>query len=389
MQNLVKRGGGIVRGAFCLTLSLGLYQAYLNCFALLILAYFLKIVSDKRPSSDISRYIWTAIGSAVLGVAAYWLAMQVHLKVFHIQLASYMGASGVSLLNTLKNLPAQILRIYSSFFDYFFGSTALHNIFQRFKPFFGLLLGGIFVGFAFLFRKIARGKQPLWTIFSGLAILLLPLGCSLVLLAVPDANYGLQMTAGLALFLPLSVLLIDGTLLAAQPETEQKTAKVRLSRGLLVLAAASIVYGNVYMMAIDQEAMHEGRQATTTISHQIISALDDIGYFENPEEKCVMLVGRPSASPIFRVGEMYERANGYAKYGRFFTKQNCIRMSWSAVFRDLTPSPINFCSEEMYLSLIETEEIAEMPLFPQKGSIQEINGILVVKISDEYANVVE
>ena len=109
------------------------------------------------------------------------------------------------------------------------------------------------------------------------------------------------------------------------------------------------------------------------------------GYYDLPEKLPVMLVGRPSASPLFRTHIIYWDANDYAQVG-LFEKENAatMRYSWNAVFRDLTPMQLELCSDEVYDELIRTEEIKRMPTFPEKGSMQEMDGVYVIKISEDY-----
>ena len=38
----------------------------------------------------------------------------------------------------------------------------------------------------------------------------------------------------------------------------------------------------------------------------------------------------------------------------------------------------------MYDELIRTEEIRQMPVFPENGSMQVMNGVYVIKISEDY-----
>ena len=139
------------------------------------------------------------------------------------------------------------------------------------------------------------------------------------------------------------------------------------------------------MSAIDQQAMYEGRKATNKSR-----TLWPVSWWQRAIMICrknlpVMLVGRPSASPLFRTHIIYWDANDYAQVG-LFEKENAatMRYSWNAVFRDLTPMQLELCSDEVYDELIRTEEIKRMPTFPEKGSMQEMDGVYVIKISEDY-----
>ena len=57
-----------------------------------------------------------------------------------------------------------------------------------------------------------------------------------------------------------------------------------------------------------------------------------------------------------------------------------IRFSWDAAFRDYTPIWLNLCDDKTYQKLLETDaRSAEMPTFPQEGSIRKMDGVLVDK----------
>lgn len=70
-----------------------------------------------------------------------------------------------------------------------------------------------------------------------------------------------------------------------------------MKKAALLLAAAGILYGSVFMSAIDQQAMYEGRKATKQIADLVAGELVAEGYYDLPEKLPVMLVGRPSAKP--------------------------------------------------------------------------------------------
>ena len=55
----------------------------------------------------------------------------------------------------------------------------------------------------------------------------------------------------------------------------------------------------------------------------------------------------------------------------------------------IQPINIKMCSQEQYLSLFETDEVQKMPSYPNEGYIRQIGDVVVVKVSDEYANVEE
>lgn len=187
------------------------------------------------------------------------------------------------------------------------------------------------------------------------------------------------------MFLPACFWLLDSSREGKTACDAFRKCWNKAEKALILLTAAAVVYGSVFMSAVDQQAMYEGRKATKQIADLVAGELVAEGYYDLPEKLPVMLVGRPSASPLFRTHIIYWDANDYAQVG-LFEKENAatMRYSWNAVFRDLTPMQLELCSDEVYDELIRTEEIKRMPTFPEKGSMQEMDGVYVIKISEDY-----
>ena len=375
----------IVPAAVLLALSLGLYQTNLACFCLVLLAWFLVLLFRGEEGIKLRYYIAKCLGSAVCGAALYWGILQIILKISGVAMTNYQGGASTSPLNMLKSLPQSIVKCYAQFWDYFFGDTVRHNVLQSFGVLYALAF--LVVGAA-LVRRLAvvlRRKNAETAFYAVAAVLVMPLASVIFLLAASQATFYIPMAGGTALFFPVCFWLLDSARPASNTETSGKNKAGKVEKAALLLAAAGILYGSVFMSAIDQQAMYEGRKATKQIADLVASELVAEGYYDLPEKLPVMLVGRPSANPLFRTHVIYWDANDYAQVG-LFEKENAatMRYSWNAVFRDLTPMQLELCSDEVYDELIRTEEIKRMPTFPEKGSMQEIDGVYVIKISEDY-----
>ena len=390
---------GVAQGAFLLALSLGLYQADLACFCMVLLAWFLVLLFRGEERIKLRCYIAKCLGSAVCGAALYWEILQIILKISGVAMTNYQGGADISVsgilknqggasaspLNMLKSLPQSIAKCYAQFWDYFFGDTVRHNVLQSFGVLYALAF--LVVGAA-LVRRLAvvlRRKNAETAFYAVAAVLAMPLASVIFLLAASQATFYIPMAGGTALFFPACFWLLGAAQPASNTETSGKNKAGKVEKAALLLAAAGILYGSVFMSAIDQQAMYEGRKATKQIADLVAGELVAEGYYDLPEKLPAMLVGRPSASPLFRTHVIYWDANDYAQVG-LFKKGNAatMRYSWNAVFRDLTPMQLELCSDEVYDELIQTEEIKRMPTFPEKGSMQEMDGVYVIKISEDY-----
>lgn len=369
----------VVQGTVCLTLSLGLYQANLGSFCLILLVYFLMLLFQKLDRSLIHAHIAKSLCSAAAGVALYYLTLKLILLVTGFQMSEYNGAASVSPLYVLKRLPTGAARAYQIFGIYFFRNQYRNNILQA-MGFFALIV--LLVGFGLLkrFWRVVRSRDSEYILLSAAALAVLPAICNVTLLITSEATWRLQMAGALDLFIPLCILLLDVTR-KKQPQNE----KLRMAViGGTVLLAGLIVYGNVYMRAVDQEAMYEGRKSLKTMTDRIADDLMDFGYFDGEERLPVVFVGRPSSNPTFLMREYYLYANTYAQIGRFWGSADVARQVWKSVFQNITPVNFTYGRVERYLEVYAESETEQMPTYPQEGYIRQIGDTVVVKISDDY-----
>ena len=249
----------------------------------------------------------------------------------------------------------------------------------------GIDIRALMQGAALACRLVRLIRRKDWenTFYGTAALLVLPMMCTVFMVATSQASFYIPMSGGLALFLPVCFWLLDSSREGETACDAFRKCWNKAEKALILLTAAAVVYGSVFMSAVDQQAMYEGRQATKELSDLIAQTLVNEGYYDN--EIPVMLVGNASNSPLFRTHELYHTANPYARVGLFMAETaGTIRFSWDAAFRDYTPIWLNLCDDKTYQKLLETEEIAEMPTFPQEGSIRKMDGVLVIKVSEEY-----
>ena len=369
----------VVQGTVCLTLSLGLYQANLGSFCLILLVYFLMLLFQKLDRSLIHAHIAKSLCSAAAGVALYYLTLKLILLVTGFQMSEYNGAASVSPLYVLKRLPTGVAKAYQIFGVYFFRNQYRNNILQA-VGFFALIV--LLVGFGLLkrFWRVVQSRDLEYILLSAAALAVLPAVCNVMLLITSEATWRLQMAGALDLFIPLCILLLDVTR-KEQPQNE----KLRMAViGGTVLLAGLIVYGNVYMRAVDQEAMYEGRKSLKSMTDRIADDLMDFGYFDGEERLPVVFVGRPSSNPTFLMREYYLYANTYAQIGRFWGSADVARQVWKSVFQNITPVNFTYGRVERYLEVYAESETEQMPTYPQEGYIRQIGDTVVVKISDDY-----
>lgn len=118
------------------------------------------------------------------------------------------------------------------------------------------------------------------------------------------------------------------------------------------------------------------------LADSIIESLIADGYLEDGAP--VAFVGKPCENPMFAKRPAWSSANRYAKFGDWWTGGANNRRSWSGVLVECCGIQLNLCSVEKYEEMRQTGVFSEMPIFPAEGSVREIDGVIVVKVSEAY-----
>lgn len=103
-------GAAVGCGAVILALSLGLYQANLAVFCMILLAYLLRLLFQNAEPQKTGVHIAKSLGSAAAGMVLYWLVLKLVLALCRIDLTSYNGAAEISVKSILFGLPNGIRR---------------------------------------------------------------------------------------------------------------------------------------------------------------------------------------------------------------------------------------------------------------------------------------
>lgn len=359
----------ILLAGLMMALSMGLYQAYIGCTCILLVGYFLYALQSKEISiKDIMKSVGKALVSAVVGGGLYIGILNLHLKVFGVTMSEYNGASSYSVGNMIQNLAGSIQNTYYTFARYFLQNYFRLNVLQEYYIFYialAVVIVILLVGFVKTI-KISKRKALLYLFF----VAAIPVASNAVLLVATQAWTGLLLTAPMALCFPIFLCL-----------TEQiDSSKKKILRGISVCIMALMLYGNIYQVQIDQQAMLEGQIATTTMANDIIHDLNDEGYLDADLQYCVL--GMPAGNEMFTTSVIYEKANSDAMFGAWYSDITCTRRSWQGVFTYLCGTDIEICDAVGYQIVLSDSAVENMAVYPNDGYIQQIGDIVVIKVSE-------
>jgi hypothetical protein len=355
---------------------LGCYQANIACTCLLIVLYWIVLIIDDKSYKELLRQTAASLVSLFAGFILYKIIWNLYLKIYGIGTASYQGADKLSIGKMILSIPNSTIKCYKTYYSYFYSNNILHNLFQD-NGVYGIYCTVTVIVLASLLIILMRKTNKVSTLLLVLIVYaLIPLVSNASLYLAVDADVSIQMTAGMALVFPC----LFAAIVRAYSNLERVGSEVKILRCISIISSLIILYGNIYMVSIDVQAMYDGKQATEELFRNVINELQINNEYSS--EKTYVFVGTPADNPSFGKTVFWTRANSYARYGQIRPNWSWMTCASLAVLENLGENldlSFNY-SQEFY----NNDEVADMPLFPEEGSIKEFDDCVVIKLSDDY-----
>lgn len=357
----------------CIVLMLGQYQAYLNCTCMLLLAVLLLMLYRNDTKDEIIRFLIRSVFSIVLGGLLYLIGMALINSLYGSTMTGYNGSDSISVTHMISSIPERFIDTFYYFRKFFFGQNFRWNRLQDHTIvvlFFMVVMLAFFVLGAYKTFK----KNKVYGVLFVLCTLLMPVAANTALFVAPDAFLSIQMTCGLAFFFPVMMAI---TIEIQEKEFDKKWAGILLSVVCVVL-----IYGNYIATQIDQQACKEGQTGTVTLAGEVLDTLLDMGYADNGQEVC--FAGLPVGNERFMYSEQFYLANNLMQFGDWGSAASAHKQTWEGIYREYFGYYVKACSEEKFDEIMARDDVAAMPMFPRQGSVKNIDGVIVVKISNKY-----
>ncbi len=354
----------VIFASALITLQMGLYQADVSVYLLLLLGIVTVLIYKGKDVRSILRFVFCGFLALVVGMLGYVIVLKVSLLVFHVAMNPYNGGSSYGLGNTIREFERCFRDSYWYFSKYYFEGIIKHSYFCNFNFSIWPILLVMFAISLFIVAMIK--KKPIKLI--GIALwLFLPVVVYAIMFISTGVIMSVQMTAGFSLLPSVMVLVLfsvaDDSLLCE-----------KIIRGLGVLLFSVVLYGGALQVITDQHAMDLGKNASQAVANVIYDEILDAGLLNSDYNYCI--TSSAASSVVFNVPKEYSMANTYAMFGCWWTSNG--NRSWIGIYRDLGLN-LNISDNITSLRVTETEQFNKMPGFPENGSIA---------LSDDFKNTV-
>ena len=339
-------------GSILLAFSLGIYQGYISLDASILIVLLIKFVLiEKEETKEVFKKALCFLACLLAALAFYGLVLLAINKLFNIELLDY-GISNYGILMRLRIAYTAFAGYFiKGYFSFVSSTTSLviHIICI-------VLTAVIFI------KKCIERKSASAVALSWLLLILLPLSINCMYLASSvDVMSAIVFMSFNSIYL-LMIVLIDNS------SCKQIHMRGAVSLGLSLIIVCNIFFANKISLKMYLQT-EELRSYYTTLMTNVVNS----GEFKSGEPLCI--IGTPKGT--YMLDEIDSKnfigltaENVYDIY----TKTNYIRYYLGYDFQDV--------SFDWMMALKYSPEFAEMPCYPEPGSIKNISGTTVVKLSE-------
>lgn len=363
---------GIPLSALCLSLSMGIYQAYapftIGLFVLALLRDSLK--KDAQLLPLIRRGVLYCV-SLILGVVLYFAFLKIAQNIYSVSpetLDSYQGIDSMGQIS-LAELPGMLKRAWVSAVFFPLNDYCVLASVRPLKVFWLLLIFVILLQVGYILLRMKT--KPLMIAFCGLMGVLFPLAVNFIEVMVPDGIVYTIMAYSFVLIGCAPLVLLE----CMPKEPDRK--KMLLIRTMGVLLAGIILY-NGYYANVNYTALHySNRQVENFVNSLMLQVRMTEGY--TPEKEWVFVgdLDRFDMWDLWYETPYYGGIVGSNAQGLFNAKYS--RDFWFGCYLGYSPL---YASEEEQSTMRQDPRVDQMPCWPAEGCIRIIDDYVIVKLQE-------
>ena len=373
-----KRFSAYAFAALLLTVSAGLYQAYLQVFSALVMVWAALRLLEGDSLRDALMRIGPRCGGSL---AALGMGMGLFFAVYHIVLAvtgiaPEAGQNGMANLGDFGgvSVPALLLNTWLYPIGHIASVQGANPFRARAALVFVLLYGAGATAYVMRRRGLDRGS----CIAVAAVLLLLPLGMNWIYLFSKGFIHDLMMYAYAAA--PIYAVAVSETawdLALADVDfvpPRRRALAYALPLAVCLLLLDRTIYANRLYLKKDLEY-----DATQSVMTRVLDRIEQLDGYE-PGETPVCFVGNISRSPLAMTRPGFEDYAYFTGADKLFaiTDEN---MFWMYL-GDVMAYPMARL-DTADLSEAQKKAADEMDCFPKKDSVRMVDGAVVVKFSGE------
>lgn len=364
---------GFLPGSIGIACSMGSYQAYIGLAMVLCIFSLLQVILvNQKSTKEVLLLILRYLLVGILGVFLYFGILEYCLSYFQLTLTDYQGIDTMGQVDKafiLKTIPLA----YNAFFDFFFKDTYLHNpVYIKYLYYVVFSLISLFAFIALIRNQV---YLKLTVILVPLFMAALPLAFQVILFMAPQAYLHVLMYPQYALLFIMPLFLGEAAFCR-----EGKTLPVRgmeiLLGWILLIASCTLSYHFYLTSNISYLNLHLKYEVTYATELRILDRIE-----QHPEYT--------KDTPVYFVGAFPNDNHSMYPAATYDLIKRLQGINGNLVHHDLNYEgfygnylgvKLTLATEEEKAMVREKLRELEMPIWPEIGSVDMVEGIMVVHI---------
>ena len=365
---------GIVISALCFMFSLSIYQSYMGVtVGLCIMLSIIELLKDNSKIKDVFINIGKTVLAVLSGGILYYILTMLILNLTGIDMATYKGAESFGIKEIFASLGTNILNTYKNFVEFFFKDVIVYNTNYRRDIWYILFFIGFIVTFIVKLAKlkVETKKEKIFKIvLASLMVLLMPIGLNIInIIAVGTEIYALTATQ-MILVIPFVLALVE-------------SLEILNSIKWIILISCMCICGTYYLSdSASYSALKLTYNQAYSSTMRVFDRIETTPGYE--KDMPLLLAGIIGNNNYPRTMNLYgytigELANNTVFHGTYGGQIG----TWINYVRVFFGLDIQMCDPDTYYSIVTGEDYKDMEMFPAEDSIRIIDGVVVVKLSEE------
>lgn len=363
----VKKKRNLVAGGVLICLVCGIYQADVAFALMLAICYLIQeMLEGKRTLKECLKWIGSRVLVLSAGLAAYYIIWQICLKVGGVTPVSYRGISSVgedfslyTILTAFKMIPVYLAKFFIEWEVWEYGFT-LYGILNM------VFLVLLFITAVTAIRKSGLVKRKGQLVLTLICIPLMPMCIYMWRFTSVYASYHMMMTKSISIIFIFAAILMNRWL--------KPVWSTRFGMVLVVIVFQYAVLANV-----GYQLMNDSYERSYAIVSEMSQSIHRVMSEDNDSEvDSIAILGKRDVA--FRKGVPQDSTpivNGLLERD-FLNNEARI---W-AVLDNYFYLDLDIASDEIHKELEDSEEVNDMPVWPDEGSVRIVDDVLVIKINE-------
>lgn len=390
---------GIIGSTLCVTLMMGLYQSYVGMIAVLVL---MTIIYDMIRGEDVKTILIAfakCVGTSILGCIISTIILNIDLSVRGLSSASRLAMFDVK--EIFSAFPQRVPYVYEKYMN-ILKTPLMHRNIIYLAIIIVTIVALIIIGIGLI-----REKHWVRALLIVPMVLLIPMASNLIGILIPYNGVNSMMQYQSVMIVPFMFACVEYVrrmyVSAHEPGGEiEEQADLTLQEGTTtygvrdcakklvnkVMPVIALVLTAVltwtYILAANA-TFQCYRLSYRHINNEMQMALQRVyqldGYVK--DATAIVMGGFPDDTILRNSMDIYQYAENINSNPVFWEDMHGATANRYRYFLDYFGVYAQDISDEEYLNIVNTDAYAQMPLWPEAGSVDMIDGYAVIKFSDE------